>query len=89
MAAASPAESDGSLAALTSVEAIYAFLITAARTEGGDEADTAELFARHSGATAPQVRATAVTLRRLGYRTAAERLYQIAGKRKHDLKPLP
>ena len=46
MAAASSPESDGSLAALTSVEAIYAFLITAARCEGRSEADVHQVPCR-------------------------------------------
>jgi hypothetical protein len=87
LAAASSPESD-SLAALTTIPAIYAFLITCARHDGDDEADTAELFARHSGATAAEARATAETLRRLGYGVAAKRLFQIAGRRKHGLAPL-
>ena len=88
MAAASSPESDGSLAALTSVEAFYAFLITAARSEGGDEADTAELFCRFDGATAPEARSIAAVLGRLGYTEAATRLREISGRRRRDLRPL-
>jgi hypothetical protein len=88
MEATMPPESDSSLSALTSVEAIYAFLITCARSEGGDEADTAELFCRFDGATAPEARSIAATLGRLGYTVAATRLREIAGRRRRDLRPL-
>jgi hypothetical protein len=88
MAAASSSESDGSLAALTSVEAVYAFLITATRSEGGDEGDVVELLCRFDGATAPEAREIAAVLGRLGYTVAASRLREIAGRRKHDLRLL-
>jgi hypothetical protein len=89
MAAISRPEHDGSLAALTSIEAIYAFLITAARSEGGSEGDAAELFARFDGATAPEAREIAAVLGRLGYIEASTRLREISGRRRRDLKPLP
>lgn len=80
--------SDSGLEALTTVPAVYGYLIACARRDGDDEADTVELLARHSGAAAPEVRDTAATLRRLGYRSAADRLFQIAGRQKHNLRPL-
>ena len=89
MEAASSPESDGSLAALETIPAIYAFLATAARSEGNSsEADTVELFARFSNTSAPEAREIAAVLARLGYTEASARLRMIAGKRKHDLRPL-
>jgi hypothetical protein len=85
--AAAP-QSGSDLSALQTAEELYAWLITCARQDGDDEGDKAELFARFSGATAPEVRDVACTLRRLGYRSAADRLFHIAGRRKHDLRPL-
>jgi hypothetical protein len=86
MEAAAP-ESESGLEALETIPAVYAWLITCARQDGDDEGDTAELFARFDDATAPEARAIAATLRRLGYLAAADRLREIAGRRKH-LKPL-
>jgi hypothetical protein len=88
MAATMPPESDGSLAALETIPAIYAFLATCARQDGDDEGDAVELFCRFDGATAPAARSIAAVLKALGYRAAADRLFMIAGKRKHDLRPL-
>jgi hypothetical protein len=88
MEAAAPEYGGSDLSMLETVEEVYGWLIANARADRGDESDTVELFARFSGATAPEVRTIAVTLKRLGYATAADRLYQIAGKRKHDLAPL-
>jgi hypothetical protein len=87
MEAASP-ETGSDLSALETIPAVYAWLITCARQDGDDEGDVVELFARHSGATAPEVREIAATLRRLGYVVAANRLREIAGKRTRDLRPL-
>ena len=80
--------SDSGLEALTTIPAVYGYLITCVRHYGGDEADMVELLARHSGAMASEVRDTAATLRRLGYRSAADRLSEIAGRRRLDLRPL-
>jgi hypothetical protein len=88
MAAASSPEHDGSLSALETLPSIYAFLATAARSEGSDEGDACELLARLNGATAPEAREIAATLARLGYTEAATRLREIAGRRRHDLRPL-
>jgi hypothetical protein len=79
------------LSTLQTIEELYAWLIATARADGADEGgegDTVETFARFSGATAPEVRAIAATLRQLGYATAADRLREIAGKRRRDLRPL-
>jgi hypothetical protein len=80
--------SDSGLEALTTIPAVYGYLITCARNDGDDEADVVELLARHSGATASEVRGIAATLRRLGYRSAADRLTEIAGRRRFGLRPL-
>jgi hypothetical protein len=76
------------LSALQTAEELYAWLIANARADGDDESDTVEIFARFSGATAPEVQAVAGTLLRLGYTAAAIRLREIAGRRKHELRPI-
>jgi hypothetical protein len=81
-------DSGSDLSALESTAEVIAWLITCARQDGDDEGDTVELFARHSGATATEVRDIAATLRKLGYVVAADRLKLIAGRRRHDLRPL-
>jgi hypothetical protein len=64
-------------------------LIACARSEGNSsEADTVELFCRFSNTSAPEAREIAAVLGRLGYREAADRLKQVAGRRRHDLRPL-
>jgi hypothetical protein len=87
METASP-DSESGLEALATVPAVYGYLIACARHDGDDEADMVELLARHSGATASEVRDIAATLRRLSYGVAADRLREIAGKRTRDLRPL-
>jgi hypothetical protein len=88
MAAASSPESDGSLAALTTIPSLFAYIATCARSEDRDEADDCETFARYAGLTPDEVRHCAGTLRRLGYVVASDRLFQIAGRRRRDLRPL-
>jgi hypothetical protein len=77
------------LSGLHTATELYAWLITTARADGEDEGDVVELFARHSGATAPELRSIAKTLNRLGYAVASDKLSQLAGKRRHSLRPLP
>jgi hypothetical protein len=86
--AASPQDGGTDLSASQTAIELYAWLVANARLDQADEADTVELFARFSGATAGEVRAIATTLRRLGYVVASDRLRQIAGRRKRDLAPL-
>jgi hypothetical protein len=81
-------DADSGLQALGTVEAVYGWLITLARQNGDDEGDMCELLASHSGAPPSEVRAIASVLRRLGYVVASDRLRQIAGRRRHDLRPL-
>ncbi|SHN87165.1 hypothetical protein [Bradyrhizobium erythrophlei] len=76
------------LSVLETIPAVYAYLIACARADHDDEGDACELLARHSGATSSEVRSIAATLRRLGYRTASDRLRLIAGRRRRDLRPL-
>ena len=87
MEAAAP-ESESGLEALETIPAVYAYLATCARQDGDDEGDAVELLARFDEATAPEARAIAATLRRLGYVVAADRLREIAGRRRHGLAPL-
>lgn len=88
MEAVAPEHGGMDLSGLQTAEELYAWLITCARAEGGDEGDIVELFAQFSGATAPETRAVASVLRRLGYVVASDRLRRIAGKRRHDLRAL-
>ena len=83
-------DSGSDLSPLETIPAVFGFLIANARSEGSDDdgADQCELLARHAGMTASEVRTIAATLRRLGYAMAADRLRQIAGRRRHDLRPL-
>ena len=86
--AAAPETGNDDLSALDTIPALYGYLIANVRAEGGDEAHAVELFARYCGATASEVRAIAGLLLQLGYVVAATRLREIAGRRKHDLRPL-
>ena len=81
-------DADGSLQALQTIESVYAFTISTARQNGADEADAVELLARISDAPPSEVRDVATVLRRLGYRVASDRLRRIAGRTRHDLRPL-
>ena len=84
-----PAPDDDELAPLTTTPALLAFVATQARTEGDcDEADAVELIVRCAGFTPRDVRASERVLRRLGYRAVADRLREIAGRRKTSLRPL-
>ena len=76
------------LSALETIAAVFGFLIANARVDGGDGADECELLARFSGMTAPEVRRIAGVLKALGYAVASQRLAEIAGRRKHGLRPL-
>jgi hypothetical protein len=86
--AAMPEHGGTDLSGLQTAAELYAWLVTTARSDHESEGDVVELFARHSGATAPEVRDIAAVLRRLGYRDAADRLSWLAGQRRHDLRPL-
>jgi hypothetical protein len=77
-----------SLAALSTFGSVFAFAAAAAHAEGRDPADEVELLARHSELSAPEVRTIAASLRQLGFKAPADRLKLIAGKRRHDLRPL-
>ena len=83
-----PPDGDTSLAALTTIPSLFAYMITCARSEDRDEADDCEVFARFTQLTPDEVRECAGTLKALGYVVAADRLKQIAGRRRHDLRPL-
>jgi hypothetical protein len=86
--AAMPEHGGSDLSGLQTPAELYAWLVTTARADYESEGDTVELFARHSGATAREVRDIAAVLRRLGYTEASDRLSEVAGKRKHDLRPI-
>jgi hypothetical protein len=62
------------LTALTSIAEVLAFVIEGARADGDDELEAVEFTARVADLTRDERRSAASTLRRLGYREAAERL---------------
>jgi hypothetical protein len=76
------------LSALPSVAAVLAYLATQARAEGEDEADWVEMVVRLAEMPPGAVRAAEAVLRAMGYRMVADRLREIAGRRKHALAPL-
>jgi hypothetical protein len=76
------------LAPLTDLPQILAFIATAARQAGDDEADAAEMVIRAADVPPDAVRRSAAILAAMGYSLVAERLREIAGRRKHKLKPL-
>jgi hypothetical protein len=78
----------GDLAALQSIPEVIAYLATCARHEGADEADWAELLVRITDMATDDVRRVQAVLRPLGYSAVADRLRQIAGRRKHCRAPL-
>jgi hypothetical protein len=81
-------EPSDDLQPLTTPEAVIGYFVAYARAEGLDEADLAELLVRGAGMSPAAVRASERTLRRLGYGLVSDRLREIAGRRKHDLRPL-
>ena len=76
------------LSPLTDLPQLLAYLATAARQAGDDEADAAEMMVRAASVPPSTVRRSAAILQAMGYRSVAERLAQIAGRRKHALRPL-
>jgi hypothetical protein len=73
---------------LTTPEEVLAYAATAARSLGGGEADLVELIIRSNQVHPDEVRRVERTLRRLGYVKVCDRLREIAGRRKHSLRPL-
>ena len=89
LAATLPPDSDtGSGELRDSRPAITAYYITQCRAEGLDEVRVTEAAIRAGGLTADEVRADAKLLHQLGYIEVAAMMRSIAGRRKHDLKPL-
>ena len=80
-------DTDEMLSLVTTAEVI-GFVASTARTEGRSEADDVELVVRAAGLGPDDVRQVERTLRALGYRSVAERLKQIAGRRIRSLAPL-
>jgi hypothetical protein len=83
-----PPNDDNELACLGSIAAVIAFVAASARAEGEDEADHAEMVVRLCEMPPDEVQKIERELRALGYTAVCDRLRQIAGKRKRDLKPL-
>ncbi len=76
------------LATLTSVPAVVAYVAASAKADHRDPSDDCETLVRHAQLSPGEVRAIAASLRRLGFKAPAERLFTIAGRRRRDLKPL-
>jgi hypothetical protein len=81
-------QANDDLAPITSIPELIAYIATQARAQGEDEADWAELLIRAAEMQASDVRAAEIVLRPLGYHQVCTRLREIAGRRKHDLRPI-
>jgi hypothetical protein len=88
MAAVAPDHDAIDMSALQSTEEIIGFVIASARAEGLDEVDLVEVLVRAIDLSPDAVRRAERVLRPLGYIQVADRLRQIAGRRKHGLAPL-
>jgi hypothetical protein len=88
MAAMAPDHDAIDLSALQSIEEVIGYVIAAARAEGLDEVDLVEVLVRAIDLSPTDVRRVERVLRPLGYIQVADRLRQIAGRRKRDLVPL-
>jgi hypothetical protein len=77
-----------SMAALPTFAAVFAYVAASAKAGGRDPAHDVELLARHGGLSASEARRVAVSLCQLGFKAPADRLFQIAGRRRVDLRPL-
>jgi hypothetical protein len=76
------------LSGLGSIPEVIAWVISDCRAAGDDEVSSAELLIRHSNMSPDEVRSAERVLRRLGFIAVAEMMRQIAGKRRHGLRPL-
>jgi hypothetical protein len=83
-----PEQGGTDLSALQSVAEVIAYVATVSRSDGGNPADTCEMLARHAQLPPAEVRRVARLLRALGYVEVSQRLAEIAGRRKHGLRPL-
>jgi hypothetical protein len=81
-------EHGADLSALQSVAEVFAYLATVTRSDGGNPADACEMLARHAQLPPAEVRRAARVLKALGYVEVSQRLAEVAGHRKHDLRPL-
>jgi hypothetical protein len=79
---------DDSLAPITSIPELIAYVATTSRAQGADEADWCELLIRSAEMTPDDVRAAERVLRPLGYVFVADMMRRLAGRRKRDLAPL-
>src|SRR5438309_4150132 len=88
MAAALPGDAGGDLTPLESIPEVVGYVIACARQEGRDELQDVELVVRGAEISPADLRRAEAVLRPLGYVAVADRLRQIAGRRKHTLRPL-
>jgi hypothetical protein len=75
------------LEALPTFASVFAYIAAAAHA-GRNAADDVEVLARFAEMSAPEVRMIAASLRQLGFKTPADRLAEVAGRRKTSLRPL-
>jgi hypothetical protein len=78
----------GDLSDLQTEAEVFAYIAAAALADGRDPAAAVELLARFTQLSATEARAIASSLKRLGFKAPAERLSMIAGRCRHDLRPL-
>jgi hypothetical protein len=85
-----PPDHDGAehMRVLETVEEVIAWVIADCRASGDSEVDAVEMLIRHAQLSASDVRDVERTLRKLGYRDVCDRLRDLAGRRRHGLKPL-
>jgi hypothetical protein len=88
MEQAMPEHGGTDLSALQSVAEVLAYVATCTRSDGGDPPDACELLVRHAQLPPAEVRRVARLLRALGYVEVSQRLAEIAGRRKHGLRPI-
>jgi hypothetical protein len=79
------------LAGLQNIAQVLGFLYREAKADTDDveaACDSVELVVRSIPLTPAEVRKAGHTLRKLAFTSLADRLKLIAGRRKHDLRPL-
>jgi hypothetical protein len=85
---AMPEHGGTDLSALQSAAEVIAYVATVTRADGGYPPDACELLVRHAQLPPAEVRRVARLLRVLGYVEVSQRLAEVAGRRKHGLRPL-
>ena len=79
------------LVSLQTIPQVLGFFFRETVQDGADEdvaVDHVELLVRSVALTPDEVRRSEAVLRRLGFASVAARLREIAGRRRHELRPL-